>query len=164
MGRIDKLNKWIMKLMPILSLAGGVAISGCQSNASEAPATMSGGVSQTSLNQNASSPLPSAKLMPATPELDENEGANTALQGSATVCQYELVALSKINPEKYATQKAKFESLLKSASVYSSVRDDINLQTKDIMDSLYKYKTQKICNEIEHDIHDSLISRGEGVK
>ncbi len=141
-----------------MSLAALFLLTGCHSN--------KGNLAQASPEASSPAqlvPAPSEEaLSPNAPSTLENEDASA--KGSATICQHELAALAKINPAKYATQKVVFDNLLKSASVYSMVRSDVNADTKDIMDTLYKYKTQKICNDIEQAIHDSLIARGENVK
>lgn len=84
--------------------------------------------------------------------------------GSVSSCQRELVALSKINQRLYAQKKAAFDELLTSASVYTGVREDITAQTKDTMDAFYKFKTQKICSDIEQAVRQALINRVENMK
>ncbi|SNY62259.1 hypothetical protein SAMN02744775_00763 [Enterobacter sp. CC120223-11] len=81
-----------------------------------------------------------------------------------TTCQRELIALSKVNQRSYAQKKAEFDLLLSRASVYTSVRDEIGAETKDTMDALYKFKTQKLCSDIEIAVRQSLISTGESIK
>lgn len=87
-----------------------------------------------------------------------------AERGRIGLCQSELASLQKISPKAYAAKKASFDSLIRSASVYTAVRNDINAQTKDTMDALYKYKTNQMCSEIERAVMDGLIRRGESVK
>lgn len=80
------------------------------------------------------------------------------------LCQSELASLKKVNEKAYAARKAYFDSLVSNASVYSSVRGEVNSQTKDTLDALYKYKTNQVCAQIERDVLDALIRRGESVK
>ncbi|OMQ20485.1 hypothetical protein BMI79_18280 [Serratia oryzae] len=80
------------------------------------------------------------------------------------LCQSELASLQSVNPKAYAAKKAYFDSLVRNASVYSAVRGDVNTQTKDTLDALYKYKTNQVCAEIERDVLNGLIRRGESVK
>ena len=82
----------------------------------------------------------------------------------ATPCQQELLALSKVNQTAYAQRKASSDNLLASASVYTNIRGDISEDTRTTMDALYKYKTQKLCSDIEQSVRQSLINRGENVK
>lgn len=147
----------MMKSMLRLSFVGCLMISGCQSHNANVPKTS--GIAPAM--QTMSVPQPSAQLAetkPANADVSENSASS---QGAATLCQQQLAALAKINPAQYATQREAFDSLLKSVSTYSSVRNDVNAQTKDIMDTLYKFKTQKVCNDIQQAIQESLISRGE---
>ncbi|WP_312311644.1 hypothetical protein [Atlantibacter sp.] len=158
MGYFYKSGECFMKRAVSLSLAGIFLLTGCHNNKGALDHV---NPEKTSTVQGV--PAPSEQtLAPSAPSSLESEDASAT--GSATICQHELAALAKINPAKYATQKVVFDNLLKSASVYSMVRSDVNADTKDIMDTLYKYKTQKICNDIEQAIHDSLIARGENVK
>lgn len=103
----------------------------------------------------------------------ESSSVNTAKMGQAahsdgdnalSQCQQELVALSKINPTAYNDRRLAFDGLLKSAALYGSVRKDINDQTKSTVDALYKFKTQKLCQQVEQDINQTLIDRGENLK
>lgn len=165
MGYSDKLSTWMIKLLLSLPLTGLLITSGCQLNESEPPkSTVT--MQPTQPAKGVSTPLPSAKIESPSTTHSESDAyrESSASNGTATICQRELAALSKINPAKYAAQKGVFENLLRSASVYSTVRDDVNPGTKDIMDTLYKYKTQKICNDIQQAINESLIARGENVK
>jgi hypothetical protein len=82
----------------------------------------------------------------------------------ASTCQQELLALSKVNQAAYAQRKASFDDLLASASVYTNVRGDIGEDTRTTMDALYKYKTQKLCSDIEQSVRQALINRGENFK
>ncbi|MGF6191271.1 hypothetical protein [Serratia sp. 2723] len=80
------------------------------------------------------------------------------------LCQSELASLKQVNPKAYAVKQANFNRLVNNASVYSAVRGDVNSTTKDTLDALYKYKTNQLCAEIERDVLQGLIQRGESVK
>lgn len=80
------------------------------------------------------------------------------------LCQSELASLKQINPRSYAVKQASFNRLVNNASVYSAVRGDVNASTKDTLDALYKFKTNQLCAEIEREVLQSLIRRGETVK
>lgn len=80
------------------------------------------------------------------------------------LCQNELASLKQINPKAYAIKQADFDHLVNNASVYSSIRGDINTSTKDTLDALYKYKTNRLCAAIEREVLQGLIQRGESVK
>lgn len=80
------------------------------------------------------------------------------------LCQKELASLKTVNPRAYAVRKAYFDNLVKTASVYTAVRGEVNSLTKDTLDALYKYKTNQVCAEIERDVLNGLIRKGESVK
>ncbi|MOA65835.1 hypothetical protein D3C78_1923640 [compost metagenome] len=75
-----------------------------------------------------------------------------------------MASLKQVNPKAYAIKQANFNRLVNNASVYSAVRGDVSSTTKDTLDALYKYKTNQLCAEIERDVLQGLIQRGEGVK
>ncbi|HID4132802.1 TPA: hypothetical protein ACXE8V_003166 [Pluralibacter gergoviae] len=101
---------------------------------------------------------------PASPPAAEPAAPSSAERGRIGLCQSELASLQKINPAVYAAKKASFDNLVRNASVYTSVRGDINAQTKDTLDALYKYKTNQMCGEIQRAVMEGLIRRGESVK
>ncbi|WP_127353656.1 hypothetical protein [Enterobacter bugandensis] len=92
----------------------------------------------------------------------------TAMQDTASgpvqTCMRELISLSKVNPQAYSEKKRVFDGLMKNATVYSTVRGNISDSTRDMMDALYKYKTQKICDDIEHSVQQALVEHGENIK
>ena len=137
--------------MPLL-MAVILSLSGCQNTPFQNKADMTGREknANASVSEQATiSDVPKKARPDATP---------------VEQCQRELVALSKINPGMYENRRVAFTELLKKASVYSSVRQDISQETKETIDALYKYKTQKLCHDIEQDIQQSLMTGGEGLK
>lgn len=79
-------------------------------------------------------------------------------------CQSELASLQTISPRAYAARKANFDSLVQNASVYSAVRGEVNSNTKDTLDALYKFKTNQVCADISQDVLNGLIRKVESVK
>ena len=79
-------------------------------------------------------------------------------------CQSQLVSLKQINPKSYQMKQVTFNRLVNNVSVYSTVRGDVNSTTKETLDALYKYKTNQLCAEIERDVLQGLIQRGENEK
>lgn len=146
---------FVAQIINVLAVTSVLLISGCQSGEPQEPDHVAEKVA----------PAPSQSVSLPTPQITPSAAeAPGAGEGSATICQRELAALAKINPSTYAAKKAAFETLLNNASTYSAVRGDINGQTRDTLDALYKYKTQKLCNDIEQAIQQGLISRGESVR
>lgn len=156
MATNHKLNGCVKKTVNILFLIAPILLAGCQ-NSSKPPSLVT---DSASASLSVSTPLASPELESAAPATANAE----ASEGTASVCQKELLALSKVNQNQYAQKRAAFDELLKSASVYTTVRDDIGSQTRDTMDALYKYKTQKLCSDIEQAVRQSLINRGESFK
>lgn len=86
------------------------------------------------------------------------------MEGEASRCQRELQALAKVNPAVYAQKKIRFEKLLSQAAIYTGVRKEIDLQTKETIDALYKYKTRKLCSDIQQLVRVELINAGENIE
>lgn len=152
MNCIHQINSYVKKTPGILLfVVMPWFLAGCQNSTAESSEAVNGSSSAVS------APLPEPKIATSS----QTGKADDAPQGTASLCQRELIALSKVNKNTYAKKKGEFDSLLSSASVYTSVRDEIGGQTRDTMDALYKYKTQKLCNDIEQSVREALISKGE---
>ncbi|QPT13772.1 hypothetical protein I6G37_01700 [Serratia rubidaea] len=132
------------RLLIGVMMAGSLLLTGCQSKKPRSlvspPVTVA--------------PVP-VPVVPPPPEKKESR---------ISLCQSELASLKKVNPKAYALRKAYFDSLVNSVSVYGAVRGNVNTQTKDTLDALYKYKTNQACSMIERDVLDALIRKGESVK
>lgn len=76
-------------------------------------------------------------------------------------CRKALDSLQKINPQSYRQKKAYFDSLLSSVAQYSAVRGEVSGGTKDTIDALYKFKTNKVCADIENEVMNGLVRRAE---
>jgi hypothetical protein len=83
---------------------------------------------------------------------------------AATLCQRELTALAGIDKRLYTEKKTAFDGLLASASTYITVRSDVDARTRESMDALYKYRTQKICDDINRSVQEALIKQGENFR
>lgn len=133
-------------------LCSGLLLAGCQSTAQ----TSSQADSQTSTVQ--APPQQISVSPPPEPAAVETKTNKIGL------CQSELASLKQVNPKAYAVKQAYFNRLVNNAAVYSAVRGDVNATTKDTLDALYKFKTNQLCAEIERDVLQGLIQRGESVK
>ena len=146
-----------------LTLIGGVfLLTGCQNKFkwSESRPGVAASTLRTPQKVATAAPAPAASPSSAV----EPAVSSSAERGRIGLCQSELASLQKINPAVYAAKKASFDNLVRNASVYTSVRSDINAQTKDTLDALYKYKTNQMCGEIQRAVMEGLIRRGESVK
>lgn len=133
-------------------LCGGLLLAGCQNN--QAKKTVPQNQPLTTTVQAPPQQI-SVSPPPAPPEAKTNK---------ISLCQSELASLRQVSPKAYAAKKALFDRLVSNASVYSAVRGDVNAGTKDTLDALYKYKTNQLCADIERDVLQGLIQRGESVK
>lgn len=134
-------------------LCSGLLLAGCQKSAQ----TSSQNDAQATTTVQAP-PQEISMSPPPQPAVEENKTSKIGL------CQSELASLKQVNPKAYAVKQANFNRLVNNASVYSTVRGDVNAATKDTLDALYKYKTNQLCAEIERDVLQGLIQRGESVK
>jgi hypothetical protein len=133
-------------------LCSGLLLAGCQKTAqTNSQEDSQAATVQAPPQQISVSPPP----QPAVAETKTNK---------ISLCQSELASLKQVNPKAYAVKQANFNRLVNNASVYSAVRGDVNSTTKDTLDALYKYKTNQLCAEIERDVLQGLIQRGESVK
>ncbi|WP_312624643.1 hypothetical protein [Scandinavium sp.] len=154
------ISKWSMRAILLLFVAG--MISGCQKNIqpnsdSESLVTVTPVIP----------PVP--RTYPSSTNITEDQSdntsrANAAKGGVVSNCERELLALSKVNKNVYVQKKAAFDELLRNAAVYTEVREDIGAETRGTMDALYKYKTQKLCNDIAQSVRESLIAKGENFR
>ncbi|WP_025121997.1 MULTISPECIES: hypothetical protein [unclassified Serratia (in: enterobacteria)] len=133
-------------------LCSGLLLAGCQKTAQTSSQDSQTSTVQAPPQQISVSPPPPA------PAAEENKTSKIGL------CQSELASLKQVNPKAYAVKQANFNRLVNNASVYSAVRGDVNSTTKDTLDALYKYKTNQLCAEIEREVLQGLIQRGESVK
>ena len=155
----DKLNNCAGKpFLALVAISTILVVTGCQSKPTSkvTPASKSAQAVSSSVPAQGGSTNTTIKPAEAPVEM--------ASESAVTNCQRELTALSKINGRLYVQKKAAFDDLLASASVYASVRGDIASQTKDTMDALFKYRTQKLCSDIQQTVQQALISRGENFK
>lgn len=136
-----------MFLLPLL--AGVIALSGCQLPSKKAD-TQAPAVEE-----------PQPQPEPQQPAMSEVQQAkaNYVLQ-----CQKELDALKTINMRIYEQKKSSFDNLVSNASMYRSLRGQINETTRNTMDALYEFKANQICADIRQTVMQNLIRQGERVR
>ncbi|WP_193162838.1 hypothetical protein [Enterobacter ludwigii] len=96
----------------------------------------------------------------ASPGNGEAAGDSTGL----TLCRNDLNSLKQVNEKAWQVRQKDFSALVAGASVYARVRGDVNGNTRDTLDALYRYKTNQLCARIERDVLDGLVVRGESIK
>jgi len=84
--------------------------------------------------------------------------------GDILTCQSDLNSLKQVNEKAWKVRKRDFDSLVAGASVYANVRTEVNGKTRDTLDALYRFKTNQLCVQIERDVLDGLIVRGESIR
>lgn len=106
---------------------------------------------------------PASDIEGSTLQTDEKSRANLETE-RLTQCQQELEALQSISPEKYKTLNSTFHHLMNGAAKYASLRLNINSQTQETVDSLYRYKVNHLCADISQATLTGLASQVEGHK
>ncbi|EKS7766079.1 hypothetical protein RYR28_002746 [Edwardsiella piscicida] len=71
-------------------------------------------------------------------------------------CRRELDALKSVDLAQYKKRKQQFELLMKNASLYNSIRADINSRTQNTVDALYQFKADKLCADVSSDVFNFL--------
>lgn len=142
-----------MTRMKSLSCAGilllsGVFLNGCQSHRQDSQVQ--------SLVTSEAVPVPPVVAQPAPVESDNKK--------PPVSCLNELASLQKISPKNYAVRKTAYDRLVVNASQYEGIREGVNSSTQDTVDALYKYKMNILCADINHDVMQALIRKGESAK
>lgn len=106
-----------------------------------------------------SQPQPAAvSAMPA-----QQSTTSQASDNDVNACRRALDSLQKINPTRGNKLRSEFDALVGAASQYGSVRSQVGGSIKETVDAMYQFKTMKICADIEKELMDSLVTRGESV-
>lgn len=105
-------------------------------------------------------PLPDATL--SQQQTEEQRIAEE--QARIDACRKALESLKEVNPKQAAKLGNDFTALLSAASQYNSVRSKVAEPTKQGIDSMYQFKSIKLCADIEKELIDSLVKRGENVQ
>lgn len=76
-------------------------------------------------------------------------------------CQRELEVLKSLNPEQHTALRQTFNQLMSGAAQYSGLRTQVNAQTQETVDALYRYKVNRLCANIAQATLADLAKRGE---
>lgn len=79
-------------------------------------------------------------------------------------CERELTALREVDNEKFLELEKEFERMMSGSANYANVRNIINANTQDTIDSLYHYQAAKVCNDIRVAILAGLIDKSGAIK
>ena len=72
-----------------------------------------------------------------------------------------LDSLKEVNPQQATKLSNEFNALVRSASQYNNVRDKVADPTRLGIDSMYQFKSIKLCSDIQKTLIDTLVQRGE---
>lgn len=76
-------------------------------------------------------------------------------------CRKALDSLKEVNPQQATKLSNEFNALVRSASQYNNVRDKVADPTRQGIDSMYQFKSIKLCSDIQKTLIDTLVQRGE---
>lgn len=79
------------------------------------------------------------------------------------LCRNALDSLKEINPKQAAKFNNDFTALLSAASQYYSIRSKVSEPTRRGIDSMYQFKSIKLCADIEKELMDNLVKQGENL-
>ena len=85
-------------------------------------------------------------------------------QERINTCRQALESLKEVNPQQAAKLGNDFTALINAASQYNAVRNKVAEPTKQGIDSMYQFKSIKLCADIEKELIDSLVKRGDNIK
>ncbi|WP_455426960.1 permease [Dryocola sp. LX212] len=91
----------------------------------------------------------------------ESNQAKNSEQAKINYCRKALDSLKQINAKQAYKYNTSFNSLVSAASQYNSVRDQVATSTRQAVDSMYQFKAAKLCADIDKELMDSLVARGE---
>ncbi|CAI1998801.1 hypothetical protein [Serratia proteamaculans] len=99
----------------------------------------------------------------AVKKVSQNNPKENTDEQRIALCQQRVNSLKNINPSSYQKRMAYFNGLLTNASGYAGIRSNVDESTRKAIDALYKYKTEKFCADVEHELMSDLSSRVESL-
>ncbi|MGG7755608.1 hypothetical protein PGN99_17345 [Klebsiella aerogenes] len=95
-------------------------------------------------------------------DAQQNEKLRLAAeQERLNACRQALDSLKEVNPKEASRLGSEFTALIGAASQYNSVRTKVADPTHQGIDSMYQFKSIKLCADIEKSLIDSLVMRGD---
>lgn len=79
-------------------------------------------------------------------------------------CQAELEALRTVQPKMFTGYKQEFDRLMNGAAQYAGLRTQLNTETQDTVDALYRYRVNKLCAQINQAVLLGLAEHGESAQ
>lgn len=141
------------KLLNSLCALALISLAGCNStSSSHAQKPVTNKAQQQSVYQPLPQPVEQKVKQP-----DNVDQQVTAINS----CRNALDSLKQINSVRAQKYNESFNSLVNAASQYNSVRAQISDTTRQTVDSMYQFKTLKLCSDINQALMDSLVTSGE---
>ncbi|OMP56881.1 hypothetical protein BES32_23550 [Serratia marcescens] len=129
-------------------------LAGCSQTGDEVPALLVAPMmSQQKHVEVAELPLTSVD------KFDQSKGADD-VEARMGHCNDELQALRKVDNKRYTERKVEFDRLMSDAAMYAGVRGSVQSRTQGAVDALYRYRTDKLCADIEQDVLNGLTRVG----
>ncbi|UNX73028.1 hypothetical protein [Klebsiella aerogenes] len=95
-------------------------------------------------------------------DAQQNEKLRLAAeQERLNACRQALDSLKEVNLKEASRLGSEFTALIGAASQYNSVRTKVADPTRQGIDSMYQFKSIKLCADIEKSLIDSLVMRGD---
>lgn len=98
---------------------------------------------------------------PLTSQQQAEQERAASEQARIESCRRALDSLKEVNPQQATKLSNDFNALVRAASQYNSVREKVADPTRLGIDSMYQFKSIKLCADIQKTLIDSLVQRGE---
>lgn len=79
-------------------------------------------------------------------------------------CERELQALREVDNDKFSILEKQFENIMSGSASYANVRNTVNRDTQDTIDTLYHYQSAKVCHDIRVAMLESLVEQAGAAK
>jgi phosphoglycolate phosphatase-like HAD superfamily hydrolase len=79
-------------------------------------------------------------------------------------CQQELDTLRDLKADSYAATQHTFSTLMQGAAQYAKLRTQVNTDTQETVDALYRYRVNVLCAQINQAVLVGLMTQGEAPK
>ncbi|HBY1529485.1 TPA: hypothetical protein MIQ56_20995 [Klebsiella pneumoniae] len=98
---------------------------------------------------------------PLTSQQQAEQERAASEQARIESCRQALDSLKEVNPQQATKLSNEFNALVRAASQYNSVREKVADPTRLGIDSMYQFKSIKLCADIQKTLIDSMVQRGE---
>ena len=89
---------------------------------------------------------------------------NRASQAELLQCKHNLDNIKVLDKKAYDSYSVRFNALMNGVKNYLTIRDNVNNADQSTVDSMYKYKSDKLCSEISSSMLSALLRKGEALK